>query len=94
MIINCNNNIVLNKITNNLEELKFNFENNKVYKIFIMGQLFTIYINDYIDDKLFFHIGNRIKQCNKVIPVIVKIMDYYYKDFSIMEGNIICQKKY
>ena len=87
-------NILLNKKTNNLKELKFNFRNNELYKIIIMSQLFVVYINDTIKDKLIFYIGNKIKQCKKIIPITIKITDSYYKDLPIMKGNIICQKKY
>lgn len=85
-------NILLDKKTNNLEELNFSFYNDTIYKIIIMSQLYIVYINDNIEDKLVFYIGNTKRKCNKIIPITIKITDSYYKDLPIMKGNIYVKR--
>lgn len=92
IIKDIDDNILLNRCVNNLDNISFDFKNNTIYKIYIMSQLFIVYINDNIKDKLVFYVGNSIRRCNTFIPITIKITDSYYKDLPIMEGNIYVKR--
>ena len=92
IIKDINDNVLLDKDVNNLDNISFNFKNNNIYKIYVMNQLFIVYINDNIKDKLAFYVGYSIRRCNTFIPITIKITDSYYKDLPIMEENIYVKR--
>lgn len=85
-------NILLNTKTNTDGTINFNFEINKVYKIIVMSKQFVVYIKEHMKDTILLYLGNPIPKCNKNISITFKIIDLYYENLPITEGNIYVKR--